>query len=258
MRNIWFDSWDAIKKYARFEPGEWKGFLITIVCLTFIIAFNDGQKGAVDLGFWIINFLGSMVIVALSLFGRTWLQKIVGSVMGYRTEYKPSTSALLFGIIVAFVSTALSDGRFTFWFLIPGGIVVHFMAGQRLGWAKYMLSPFGLGVVSIFGPIGNIIMAMLFRVLHALTGAELFYTAFILNLIWALWTLTPIPPADGSRMFFGSRMAYMWCIGLVVASAALLYSKLPILVSIGLSFVFAWLWWLIYYLVWERYIFKGY
>ncbi|MDO8480985.1 MAG: hypothetical protein Q7S65_04165 [Nanoarchaeota archaeon] len=252
MRNIWFDSLDAIKRYVRFEPGEWKGFAITIFVLAFIVSFNDWGAEKADLAVGGINFLGAVIIVALSLFGRTWIQKIVGAVMGYRTEYKPTTSGLLFAVILAFVT----GGRF--WFLIPGGIVMHFMAGQRLGWAKYMLSPFGLGVVSIFGPIGNIIMAMFFRVLHAFTQIDLFYTAFILNLIWALWTLTPIPPADGSRMFFGSRMAYMWCIGLVVASAALLYSNINIFLSILLSFIFAWVWWLIYYLVWERYIFKGY
>ncbi|MBS3106769.1 hypothetical protein J4419_03850 [Candidatus Woesearchaeota archaeon] len=254
MRNIWFDSWDAIKRYARFEPGEWKGFLITIVVLAFIVSFNDwGVDRTPDYAVGLVNFLGAVIIVTLSLFGRTWVQKIVGAVMGYRTEYKPTTSGLLFAVVLAFIS----GGRF--WFLIPGGIVVHFMAGQRLGWAKYMLSPFGLGVVSIFGPIANILLAMVFRVLHEFTGVELFYSAFILNILWALWTLTPIPPSDGSRMFFGSRMAYMWCIGLVVASAVLLfYSELNIFITILLSFLFAWVWWLIYYLVWERYFYKGY
>jgi hypothetical protein len=146
MRNIYADTWDAIKRYARFEKGEQKGFWISILAVAFILSFNDWGVGkAASLSEGGINFLGAIIIVTVSFFAKTWAQKSWGAGIGLRTEYKMWTPGLLFAVVLAFIT----QGKF--WFLIPGGVVVHFMEGHRLGMPKYMLSPYGVGMVSIVG-----------------------------------------------------------------------------------------------------------
>jgi Zn-dependent protease len=149
----------------------------------------------------------------------------------------------------------LTNGKI--WFLIPGGIILHFQPGHRIGWVRYSVNLLGIGVVAISGAIANLVLAVIFRALFELTAISIFNTAFILNLIWALWNVIPFPPADGNRLFFGSRLAYMWSLAFVIMTSILLYSKINIIITVLAAFLFGWVWWLIYYVVWERFNWKG-
>lgn len=247
-----FDWFDKIQRYTRFKPRELKAAILSILVIAFAISFRKWGIGKeVDFGYGLINLLGAILIVGVAFFGRTVLQKIVALGADYQAEYKMWSFGLLFALLLVF----LTNGRL--WFLIPGGIIIHYMPGHRIGWVRYGLNYFGVGVISLAGPIANIILAMIFRTLFEVFKIQLFQTAFFLNLIWAVWTILPIPPGDGSRMFFGSRLVYMFGFAIVVSSAILLYSKIPIFITIPVSFIIAWIWWLIYYVVWERFNWKG-
>ncbi|MCK5282326.1 MAG: hypothetical protein KAK00_02870 [Nanoarchaeota archaeon] len=254
-----FDWIDKIRRYTKLKPGELKAALISIMVIAFAISFSNWGIGKeVDISYGFINLFGAIIIVAITFFGRLYLQKIVALGADYQVEYKIWSFGLLFILLTSFLTSSFVDSKFNLYlFLIPGGIVIHYMAGHRLGWVRYGLNFFGLGVVSLAGPIANIILAMIFRTLFEIFHLPLFYTAFLLNLIWALWTMLPIPPSDGSRMIFGSRMVYMFGLAVVVSSAILLYSKINIIITILGSFVIAWIWWLIYYILWERFNWKG-
>jgi hypothetical protein len=247
-----FDWFDKIKRYATFKPKELQTAILTVIVIAFAISFrNWGIGKEIDVGLGLTNLLAAIIIVAISFFARILFQKIVALGSDYKAEYKLWSLGLLFTLVLIF----LTNGRF--WFLIPGGIIIHYMPGHRIGWVRYGLNMFGLGVISLAGPIANIILAMIFRTLHEIFNIQLFYTAFVLNIIWAIWTILPIPPADGSRMFYGSRMVYMFGLAIVVSSAILLYSKIPIIITIPASFIVAGLWWIIYYVVWERFNWNG-
>lgn len=247
-----FNWFDKISRYYKLKPRELKGIVYSILVIAFAISFGKWGIGEeVDIGYGIVNLIGALIIVTITFFGRLYLQKIVALGADYRAEYKPWTFGLMLGLIFAF----LSNGKL--WFLIPGGIIVNYMKGHRLGWVRYGLNVFGIGVISLAGPIGNILLAMIFRTLFEIFQIQLFHTAFILNLVWALWNILPIPPADGSRMFYGSRMVYMYGLAVVVSSSILLYSSINIIITIFASFLLAWLWWLIYYIVYERFVWNG-
>ncbi|MBR9698979.1 hypothetical protein GOV09_00795 [Candidatus Woesearchaeota archaeon] len=250
--NLTFDWIDKIKRYSKFSGKELRGGLITILVLAFMVSFNDwGPGNQVDIGIGLTSFLGALLIVAISFFIRQWIQKIVALGADFQAEYKLWSFGLLGTLLIA----ALTKGKF--WFIIPGGIIIHYLVGHRLGWVRYGLNYFGVGVVSMAGPLANIVLAMIFRTLFDFTGIAFFHTAFIFNIIWALWTSIPIPPTDGSRMFFGSRLVYMYTLAVVVSSAILLYANFNIFLTILASLALAWIWWLIYYLAWERYNWMG-
>ena len=248
-----FDWFDKIKRYAYLKPAEVRASMFSVLVLGFAISFNKWGPGKeIDLAMGFTNLLISIAIVGIIFYSRLLFQKIVALGADFQAEYKMWSLGLLFTLLLVFVS----NGRL--WFIIPGSIIIHYMPGHRLGWVRYGLNFFGVGVVALSGPIANIIMAMIFRTLFEIFKVQVLYTAFIFNLVWALWTILPIPPADGVKMYFGSRMVYMFGLAVVVSSAALLYSKIPIIFTIPLSFVVAGLWWLIYYIVWERFNWKGF
>ena len=247
-----FDWFDKILRYANLKAREIRASLIVVLVLAFAISFNKWGPGKeIDLTIGLSNLAAAVIIVAISFLARLYFQKIVALGADFQAEFKLWT----FGLLITLLLVFLTNGKF--WFIIPGGIIIHYMAGHRLGWVRYGLNYFGVGVVSLAGPIANIILAMIFRTLFEFTNIPLMKTAFLLNIIWALWTMLPIPPSDGSRMFFGSRPVYMFGLAVVVSSAILLYSNISILITIPASFIIATIWWLIYYVVWERFNWKG-
>jgi len=225
---------------------------MSIIVIAFAISFRQwGIGNEINIGFGLTNFLLALLVVALSFAGRYSLQKIVGLGADYKVEFKLWSIGLLLTLLLAFIS----NGRL--WFLIPGGIIINYMPGHRMGWVRYGLNFFGIGVIALAGPIANIIMAMIFRTLFAVTAIPIFHTAFLLNIIWAIWNILPIPPADGSRMFWGSRMVYMYGLAVVISSSILLFSNVSILITIPSAILLGVVWWLIYYIIYERFVWNG-
>jgi branched-subunit amino acid ABC-type transport system permease component len=58
-------------------------------------------------------------------------------------------------------------------------------------------------------------------------------------------------------MFFGSRMVYMFALAVIVSTSAFLLASWPVIITIPVSILVGFIWWLIYYIVWERFNWKG-
>jgi len=247
-----FNWIDKIKRYYVLKPRELRGLALSIIIIAFAITFRKWGLGTqVNFGMGLSNFLGALLIVTITILGRLYLQKIVALGTDYKAEYRVWSFGLMITLLLVFVTNGY------FWFLIPGGIVINYMPGHRLGWVRYGLNMYGIGVISLAGPMGNIVLAIIFRSLYEVFQIPLLKTAFILNLIWAIWNILPIPPNDGSKMFYGSRLVYMYGLAVVICSSILLYANINIYISIIGTVIIAWIWWLIYYLLVERFIWNG-
>lgn len=100
--------------------------------------------------------------------------------------------------------------------LIPGGII--------FGWAKPVpYNPYNLRnkrwgelIVAIAGPISNIIIAAVFGALIRFSEVlglgqsfvQLSLTVVIINVVLAIFNMMPIPPLDGSKIFFALAPRY--------------------------------------------------
>lgn len=70
-----------------------------------------------------------------------------------------------------------------------------------------------MALVSLAGPLTNIIIAIAAALLFRTTNIEIFYLILHLNLLLAIFNLLPIPPLDGSKivaMFLPDREAAMY------------------------------------------------
>jgi hypothetical protein len=60
----------------------------------------------------------------------------------------------------------------------------------------------------------------------------LFQKIFIWNLVYAIWSILPIPPLDGHQTFFAGRLTYVFTAGIIAIYCVLI-------LFIG---VYSWIW----------------
>ncbi len=245
------DMQGKMKRYYKFSPSELRGFIISILVLGFIIGFDDGRvTRSIDI-YWIWNLLNSILIVTLVFIIYNVAQRIAGWSVGYNTEYKMWTIGLLIGLIFAFVS------RGRIWVLLPGGIMIHHLAGHRLGHFRYELNYFQHGMVAVAGTIALISLAALFKILNTVFYSSLLDKLILFCIVFAIYDIMPIPPLSGSRLFFGSRMTYVFMLFTIVIAGILLLIDINVMMAIFGSIVIGVICWLLYYIFFERKAWSG-
>ncbi len=246
------DLIDKIRRYYKFTPSELKGFVITILVLSFIISFREWGKGRTfDPAVGLFNWFNSILVVALVLIVFTSAQRIVGLSVGYRVEYKMWTFGLLIGLLFAFVS------RGVIWVLLPGGIMLHHLAGHRLGFFRYGLSYYVHGLIASAGPISLICLGAIFKIINNYISNPLISKLILFSIILAIYDILPIPPMTGSRLFFGSRMVYSFVFCTIIPAGILLILDINVLFAIVLAIIIGIICWLLYYIFFEHKYWRG-
>jgi hypothetical protein len=240
-----------ISKYYAFTQSELKGIIISIVALAFIISFKNWGSDEFNAAEGIFNLFNAVLIVALSFLVHDAGQRIWGLAIGYRIEYKMSYMWLLMTVILVFVTNG------SFWLLVPGGFIVHHLAGHRLGFFRYGINYFGQAMVALAGPLSNLILLIFLKIIYSFAPNPLVEKAIIFNVIYIITCMLPIPPMDGSKIIFGSRMTYAFLLPAIVTATILMIVKIPIFLAIVLSMLIGIILWLWYYISFERKIWKG-
>lgn len=249
------DLVSKIKKYYKFSPKEVRSIIITISVLSFIVSFgNWGPGEEVNLGYGFLNLFNAILIVTLSFLVHLSAKKIAALQVGYRAEYDLWSFGLLFGLMIVFVSTALGK---PVWILFAGGVMLQHISGHRLGFFRYGLNYYEAGWISMAGPLASIFLAVIFKAISIVTTNPLIETAIVFNLLFALYNSLPIPPLDGSRMFFGSRMVYALSFFFIVAAVILLWINIPIWIALIGAVLIAIIGWILYYIFIEKGLWHG-
>ena len=241
------DFFDKIKRYYHFDNEEIKGVLFATLVIGFIISFKFwGPGDSFELAYGLKNLIISVLIAFVAIVVHVSAQKIFSLILGFRTEFKTFWPGLIFALILCFVT------RGNIWFLVPGGIMIHHMAQHRLGYFRYGLNYWSLGMIAVVGPLSNVLIASLFAIIAyggviippmtAISTATPIGRMISANLWIAIFTMIPIPPLDGSNVFFSSRMLYAFMFGCIVGYSLLVlllgFYSLIFVVVIGIIFWF--------------------
>ncbi len=245
------DFIDKIKRYYPFTPAELKGFIISVLALAFIISFNDWGTTSFDAAVGAKNFLIAVLISGISLLVHHSGQRLWGLATGYRVEYQVWSVGILIGLIAAFIINGLFQ-KPGFWLLLPGGFAVQMLAGHRLGWFRYDINYWAVALTAFAGNIATLILIIFLKIVWTISPNSFLMKFIIFNVLLNIYTMLPIPPLNGSKIFFGGRWLYVFSFPFIVASSILLYASLPIWVSLGISFVIGFILWLAYYLMFEK------
>ncbi|MBU3941577.1 MAG: hypothetical protein KKF74_01560 [Nanoarchaeota archaeon] len=249
------DLIDKTKRYFSFNSEEIKGILGSTLIIAFIISFKLwGPGNEFNFAYGLKNLFNSILITLLAILVHISAQKIYGLHLGFKVEFKTFWPGLIIALILCFVSGG------AIWFLIPGGIVLYHMAQHRLGFFRYGLNYWSLGMISAIGPLANVCIAALLAVIAyggviippmtPIATTTLVGRAISLNLWLAIFTMLPIPPLDGSNVFFASRLLYAFAFGCIVGYAMLVlflgFYSLVFVILMGIIF------WFITYQVMEK------
>ena len=245
------DLIDKIKKYYVFNPHELKGFAISIIAIAFVVSFKEWGNSSFDFLVGLFNFFNAVLIVALSMLVHDAGQRIWGLSIGYKIEFRMWS----FGIVASLVMAFLSNGNL--WLIIPSGFMLHHLAGHRLGWFRYDVNYFAQAMIALAGTLFTLTLIIFLKMLSAFSSSMLLEKAIMFNVVYAITSLLPIPPLDGSKIYFGSRMLYAFILPAMTVAFILMIIKIPIILSLIISLLVGVVLWLAYYISFERKVWKG-
>ncbi len=214
-----YDYSDVVKKYFSFEESEVRAMIITSTIIAFCLSFREWGVGDVfDFQYGLFNLFNTFLIVVLALFVHVTSQKLYAFHIGYNIKYE----IWVFGLVLSLLLAFLTNGYL--FFIAVGGFTMFMLKGHRLGYFRYGLNYFGLGTVALMGAVGNVLLAAFFKFASFASSSPLIHQAIIINLYFAIFSLLPIPPLDGVKVFFASPFLYAFGVGLVLGAASFIYS----------------------------------
>ena len=228
---------DKVKKYFAFSKEEIKSLVFAILILGFVVGFDDGRE-TFEMLYWLHNLLNSLLIVGLAVIVREVGHRVYALQSGHRAELK----IWWFGILASLIISIVSLGQIKI--LIYGGLLIHFMEKHRIGYFRHWQGNYDMSIIALSGSVANLMLAFFFKLFMFLPNNALIEKAILINVVMASVNMLPIPPLDGSMIFFASREIYVFTLGLVLGASVLLYFA-PLLVAligsvlIGLLFIFA-------------------
>ncbi len=250
MVHLFHDLKDKTKLYFKFSKEELKGIIIIILAFAFIISFKEwGPGDEFQFFYGLKSFFKAILMVALTVLIHHGAQRIAGLSAGIRAEHKIWWPGIWIGLILVILS------RGNIWFLAASGVYFHHMPIHRIGYWRYGLSMKGVAASAIAGPFAVIFFITIIKTIEVwfpfipLDPAAV-NKLFLLNWGFALWNLLPIPPLDGSRLMFTSRLTYSFIFGFIAGYFILVYALE--IYSFIWAFVIAIASWLIFYIVFER------
>lgn len=208
-----------IKENYSFSADEIKNIGVAAFVLGFMFSFREWGIERFDLLYGLRNLVSSILIVTLVLLFYLSAEKIVALIKGYKVEF----NIWLYGIIIALIVTFVSRGYLVLAF--AGSMMLYQVSGMRLGKFRYAWSYKDLSYISLIGPSSALLLAILFKFLMlAPLQTLLLKKALLISIMIAFWNMLPIPPLNGSNIFFHSRTIWFFSfVGIVVASAFLYF-----------------------------------
>lgn len=237
---------DKLKRYFWFSREETLHFCLATLCLAFIYSWTDWGTNTFDAALGIKNYVTAIILIGITLFVHHAGQRMMALSLGFKAEHRIWWYGILFGLIVA----ALTGGKIRI--LAATGFIVYLLPVHRLGAFRYGPNLTTMSKIALAGPILNFIFSAIIKSFEwaGILSPAISNKIFVLNIAFAAWNLLPIPPLDGSKIFFNSRLTYVFLFGSVVSYVFMVYFLG--IYSYVLALLIGSITWLLYYIFIEK------
>jgi Zn-dependent protease len=179
------------------QKQEIRDIAISAAVLAFIFAYHLSGGISNPEGL-VVNFPIALVVISLGFILHEIGHRQIARRFKCYAEYKLWKQGLILAIIITFIT----NGAFIF--AAPGAVMIY--PRSDLWGRSAPLSRRGSGLISVAGPIVNIILAGAFLILNlvyplSVFGTNVFLYGSLINTWLAVFNLIPIPPLDGSKIF---------------------------------------------------------
>jgi Zn-dependent protease len=135
-----------------------------------------------------IPLIYSFLTVGLGFLVHELSHRAVARKQDLYAEYRADFLMLLVSFFISFTGII---------FLAPGGVIILGHVNKRKN-----------GIISLSGPLSNLILGLLFLGLSILTRASIFIYGFMINSWLAFFNLLPFPGFDGSKVLAWNKIVY--------------------------------------------------
>jgi len=210
---------DKLKRYFAFSKEEWLSFFIVVIGMAVIYSWNDWGVESFDFSFGLKNLLIAIVLIAITVFVHHAGQRMMALSLGLRAEQK----LWWYGILIGLILVVVTNGKIKF--LAASGLVAYLLPIHRLGAFRYGPNLTTLSKIALAGPLANMFFSALVKSLEwvGLLSPYIGNKLFVLNIAFAAWNLLPIPPLDGSKVFYYSRLTYVFLFGSITSYVLMVY-----------------------------------
>lgn len=189
---------------VKFTAREIRDILISLFVIS--LAFDYILTGR-DLNATIAYFGYTVVVVGFAFVLHELAHKFVAIRYGYSAEYKTWFQGLILALITSY---------FGFVFAAPGAVYVR----------GYNIKPSENGIISLAGPVTNIILAVLFLMSIPLASqygiSRIAMLGVYINSFFAVFNLIPLVVLDGAKIFRWNPL--IWIATMILALILLGYS----------------------------------
>lgn len=194
------------------ETREIRDLVVAAVVLSAVFAY----QGA-NLSLFLANLPAAALGVALGFL----LHELSHRFFARRYKCHAEFRLWKVGLMLAVLFALISNGGFVF--AAPGAVVIFesvdvWGSVRPLGKKRY-------GIVSIAGPVTNVVLAGIFFAANAFHASEIFTFAMMVNIWLAIFNMLPIPPLDGSKVFAWDRRIWVAFFAFLIALFILIGMK---------------------------------
>ena len=236
------ELWSRMQVDFHFSKQELVGLIVGMLVFGFIFSFRDWGEEGFNLAVGLTHFITAALVAGISLLFRLSCQKIYGLAEGHKPEFKIWWTGMLISLILAFVTV----GRVPL--VLWGGAFTSFMVRQRLGEFRYGFSYWANGMVGYWGPMGNILLALICAFLgYYFPESYFFQKGLVFNMIMALCSFIPLPQLDGMTIFLGSRGLYYTGVVLTFVALVLLLTKTAagLVIALAIAAIYGGVYWFV-------------
>ncbi len=171
----------------KFSSTEIRDLLISTIAIAIIFSWRGGLIPTID-NYFIINFIVILIAVGSGFILHELAHRTVarhyGAISEFRAWYEGLALALILKIILGTT------------FIAPGAVYI---------WKEY-LTPKENGLISLAGPLTNVVLAFLFSISNIPIISDVGY---FVNIYLAAFNMIPIPPFDGSKIISWNIGVYL-------------------------------------------------
>lgn len=242
----WNNELDKIKKYALLSLKETKELLIVIAVFALIASFNqwgETQFSAVE---GITNYVLALFIVGSAVVAHHAAQRILSVYYGFKPHHEIWWPGIIFSVLLVI----LTQGKIQLF--VATGITLSMLYQHRIGKVRYGIGIQQHATIALTGIVANVLLAGTAKTLELwlLISPSMAQNVFAFNMWFAALNMLPIPPLDGSRILYASRLRYVFVIAAIIAYIA--FAFFLDFYSYILAIIIGILAWLVYYLFFEK------